>query len=110
MTMPRFSEPTLRQCKDGLQSTLQELFNSRNDLHSDVLASRSQALSANSDCPFIPDLLFALLMSVYQTPTEPTRVLQQDWVKDWDGWEEARRLLDTKDDDAKHKIAEEFIM
>ena len=87
-----------------------ELPKPRVEVHSDAPRNGSQAYPAHSEFLFIPELLFALLMSVYQSPGELSRVLQQDWINDWDGWEEARKLCDVQDDDAKHKIAEEFVV
>ena len=52
------------------------------------MSSVSHADVRHADFPDIHPLLFALLMSVYESPGELSRVLRQDWVIDWEGWAE----------------------
>ena len=93
---------TLGKCESDICSTLTEagavhmLQVSRSpgqDLsktHSDAPKDGSQTYPLHCEYPFIPELLFALFMSVYQSPGELSRVLQQDWINDWNGWKEAQ--------------------
>ena len=71
----------------------------------------SHADVSHSDFPDIHPLLFALLMSVYDSPGELSRVLRQDWVSDWEGWAEADRQFDSAlRAEHEHKIAEELVV
>ena len=74
-------------------------------------SSVSHADVSQDDFPDIHPLLFALLMSVYESPGELSRVLRQDWVSAWEGWAEAdgqfASALDAQDE---HKIAEEVVV
>ena len=93
-----FNQISLGQCESDICSTLTEADavhmlqvsrSSGQDLsktHSGAAKNGSQTYPLHSEYPFIPELLFALLMSVYQSPGELSRVLQQDWINDWNGW------------------------
>ena len=79
-----------------------------------VRASTSRMPDADvshADFPLIPPLLFALLMSVYDSPGELSRVLRQDWVSGWEGWAEADRRFDRAlCAEDENKIAEELVV
>ena len=57
------------------------------------------------------DLVFALLLSVYQSAGELRIILRQEWVRGWDGWDEVVIRCDSASSvEEQHKIAEECII
>ena len=55
--------------------------------------------------------MFALLLAVYQTAGELRRILRQEWVRGWDGWDEVVVRCDNASSvEEKHRIAEEFLI
>ena len=74
-------------------------------------SSVSHADVRHSDFPNIHPLLFALLMSVYESPGELSRVLRQDWVSGWEGWAEANSQFDMAlCANDENQIAEELVV
>ena len=57
-------------------------------------------IDAHTAFDFIPDVLFAILLSYYEDPNRLYRVLEEDWVRSWEGWQDARIALEYADDDA----------
>ena len=57
------------------------------------------------------DVVFALLLSVYQSAGELRRILRQEWVRGWDGWDEVVIRCDRASSvEEKHTIAEECLI
>ena len=55
--------------------------------------------------------MFALLLSVYQSAGELRRILRQEWVRGWDGWDEVVVRCDNASSvEEKHNIAEECLI
>ena len=68
----------------------------------------SQCLD-HSAFAFIQDDIYAILLSHVQIVSELGNVLNQSWVREWGGWQEANSILELTDSDAeRHRIATEF--
>ena len=62
----------------------------------------SGAFSAD-EFDFVPPLILAVLCSLVPNAARLNRVLRQDWVKEWHGWQEAAPALE--DDDIAQRAA-----
>ena len=60
---------------------------------------------------FIPEFLLALLLSHFKDEDRLRQILRADWVKEWNGWTDARKelMLDEDLDDVDIVIASEYV-
>lgn len=58
------------------------------ELHSRQAGSGAKQIELSDVFDFVPDLVMALLMSVFTVESQLLRMLSQAWVRSWKGWEE----------------------
>ena len=58
------------------------------ELHSRQIDNNATQIELSDVFDFVPDLVMALLMSVFTDEHQLHRVLSQDWLRTWKGWEE----------------------
>ena len=57
-------------------------------VHSRQTGNNSKQFELSDVFDFVPDLVMALLMSLFTDETQLHRLLSQDWVRIWKGWED----------------------
>ena len=80
--------------------------------YADVVGSRrtAEVESRANDVSFVPDLLFAVLLSHERCVEDLHRILRLECVRQWNGWSEAEHeLLECTSDEETEHVAAEFV-
>ena len=80
--------------------------------YADAVGNRhtAEVESRAHDVSFVPDLLFAVLLSHERCVEDLHRILRLECVRQWNGWSEAEhKLLECTCDGEKEAVAAEFV-
>ena len=53
---------------------------------------------------FVPEVVFAIMLSVFANVEDLWPLLEVPWVRDWDGWKEAAMVLSSITDDGAETL------